>query len=539
MSEASIINMRDYQVKAHDAVWAEYDAGVTRQLVSIATGGGKTYLASHVIRTARARGFERVLFLVHRDELVSQSIDSLEQISPNMSIGVVKAERNDLHADIIVASAQTLAQSRRLAELQDSMSGRLLFVSDECHHDMSPSRRRAIETLVPELLVGLTATPNRGDKVGLDAIYQKIVFHLPMLELIAMGKLTRLRGLRIDTEEDLDSVHTVGNDLNQGELADSIDNDSRNDLIVASYVKHASDRRKTVAFCVTVAHAEHLRDRFRAAGIVAEMVEGETPTEDRRRILGDFKAGRIPVLVNVMVLSEGYDEPGIDCILWTRPTKSQALYVQCIGRGARVAPNQGKESCLVIDFVDSSSRHKLITLPSLAGEESESKAGVKGPGRGEFFDLLDFAQQNTKLRERAAVAVNLFAGSDYIWKTVGGFHMAPAGKGLFLMLKPDGEEFIPCSMETAGAGHLEPLFDRALDMETAMSVAESRMEASPLTLKNARWRTKPLPPSEAQITFAQRLRLVIPAGATRDQVSALIDEKTFERAVRNALREAR
>lgn len=544
--ERSVVPLRAYQQQAHDAVWAAFDRGVKRQLVSIATGGGKTILASHIIRKARAQGFGNALFMVHRDELVRQSVDALRKVNPSLSIGVVKAERNELHADIVVASAQTLAVRSRLDRVAAAVDGKLLFISDECHHDLADSRRRAIDTLNPALLVGLTATPKRGDKAGLDAVYQEIVFHLSMLELIAMGKLAKLKGLRIDTEADLDAVHTRGGEFAENELEDAIDTSARNSLIVEAYQRHASDRKKTVAFCVTVAHANHLVTAFREAGIRAEGIFGPTPSDERQRLLAEFKAGDIPVLVNVMVLSEGYDEPGIDCVLWTRPTKSQALYVQCIGRAARMAEDDGKKDALIIDFVDSSSRHKLISLPSLAGEEvTEQEPRGDSRKQGELFDLLEFAQSKTKLRESAAVAVNLFAGSDYVWRTVDGYHMAPAGKNRWLTLRPVDDGFVPCSVdEEAG---LTPLFDRALDVETAMGVAESRMEANALTAKGAHWRVRAEPPSVAQIQYARRLRVHVPidpyeamaAGFTKARVAELIDEKAFARALRAALREAK
>lgn len=531
---ADVVPLRDYQIAAHDAIWEKFAAGVRRQLISIATGGGKTYLASHVIRTGRERGFERALFMVHRDELVGQSVRALQNVNPNLSIGVMKAERDELAADIIVVSAPTAAQPKRLARLLGATRGRTLFVSDEAHHDMARGRRQIISEVAPALLVGLTATPNRGDKVGLGALYDEIVFHLPMLDLIALGKLSPLKGLRIDTETELDSVHSRDGDFADGELAEAVDNGARNGLIVESWMKHAAGRRKTVAFCVNVAHAEHLVDAFRAAGVRAEAVFGHTSPEDRRRTLDEFHRGEIPVLVNVMVLSEGYDEPGIDCVLWARPTQSQALYVQAIGRAARVSKEDGKEDALIIDFVDSSSRHRLVTFPSLAGETDEVAEGNGGGSArsGEMVDLLEIAAGNKRLKERAAVVVNLFGSSPYLWRTLDSHYVAPAGRGLWLTLREEGDGYRPYLLMSGTSGaHLSPLFDRALDIETAMGIAETRMDASPLTQKSAGWRQRDEAPSDAQIRYARSLRIRIPAGVTKAELSELIDERTFTRAI--------
>lgn len=546
VAERSVINLFPYQQEAFNAVWAAYDGGKSRLLLSMPTGSGKTAVGSHIVREARARGFGRAVFLVHRDELVNQSVNALAMINPNLTVGVCKAERDQLNADIIVASAQTLAREARLARLQAAIAGGdALLLSDEAHHDMAGGRRTVISGISPRLLVGLTATPNRADKVGLDGIYDEIVFHLPILELIAMNRLSKLVGLRIDTETELDGVHTRAGEFAENELETAIDTEARNSLIVESYLRHAQGRRKTVAFCVTVQHAEHLIQAFREAGVHAEGIFGHTPSGERERILSAFSAGDIPVLCNVMVLSEGYDEPGIDCILWCRPTKSQALYIQCIGRGARRSDE--KTDCLVIDFVDASSRHKLVSFPSLTGDADEvEEHGTGGGGslkQGALVDLLEYAQTRKKLRERAAVAVDLFGSSDYLWRTVAGQHMSPTGGNGWLWLREDGDGFVPCLLrETRGEDgkfmtKVRPLFDRALDMETAMGVAENRIDLTPLTGRDAGWRKRVEEPTDGQLRYARALRISIPAGVTKAELAGLIDERTFTLAVRRAMTE--
>ncbi len=534
VGESTLVPLRDYQRTALDVVHERRARGVTRQLVSMATGSGKTVFSAHLIAEA---GLPRTVFMVHRDELVRQSLVTLQRVNPNLSLGVVKADRDDIFADVVIASAQTLAQPRRLERLCQATAGTgLLFVSDEAHHDMAESRLRAITKLAPALLVGLTATPNRADKIGLGHLYQETVFHLSMLELIAMGKLSPIKGLRIDTETDIDGVKTVAGELAEGELADAVNTDARNRLIVESYQRHCADRTRTVAFCVNVKHAEALAEAFVAAGIRAETVFGHTPTEERMATLEAFHRGEIPVLVNVMVLSEGYDEPGIDCVLWARPTKSQSLYIQCIGRSARLSEGTGKRDALIVDFVDSSSRHKLITLPVLAGKEPMAALAAGGESApGEMFDLLGEAQRETRVRERAAVTVNLFGASDFLWRTVGGVHMAPAGKNMWVALVPDGDGFIPQRVNLAPGGPwMEPLFDRALDMEMAFGVAESKVQIHSLTDRNAHWRSTA--PSQAQVDYARKIGVQLPPKLTRGQLSDLIDDRQFTRTFRAALK---
>lgn len=537
-SEKSVIPLRPYQEDAVGAVVAGRGRGLRRMLIAVATGGGKTHIATHLIR----RFGMRAVFLVHRDELVRQSVAAIERINPGLTIGVCKAERDELGADVIVASAQTLGGLRRLERLHAAVGGDVLFISDECHHDPSPTRRRIIETLDPAVLVGLTATPNRADGVGLGGIYEEIVYRLDMLTLIAMNKLAPLRGLRIETETELDGVHTRAGEFAEDELANAVDNPGRNRLIVESWRRHAGDRRRTVVFCVNVAHARHVAEAFREDGVEAEVILGNTPADERLAILDRFHRGLVPVLVNVNVLTEGYDEPAIDCVLMCRPTKSHSLYVQAVGRAARLSPETGKRDALVIDFVDNSTRHSLITLPSLAGaEEVEVKRGAGGSeadrAQGEIVDLLELAQRKQRVRERAAIAVNLFGASPYVWRTVGGYHMARAAAGGYLTLVEEGDGYVPARLTRDDRGPaLERLFDRPLDMETAMSIAESMVGESPLTRRDAHWRQASAPPTPRQVELASRLGIAIPPGVSKVQLSELIDERMFVRQLRAAQR---
>ncbi|MGE3704796.1 MAG: DEAD/DEAH box helicase [Vicinamibacterales bacterium] len=541
------IELRDYQQVAFDAVLRNWrERGITRQLVSLPTGAGKTVLAAHLIGKA---GLDRAVFMVHRDELVRQSVQALRDVSGIESIGVVKADRDDIYADVVVASAQTIARASRLDRLGRALAGQsVLFISDEAHHDAAPTRRNAIETIAPDLLVGLTATPKRGDGVGLDGVYEEIAAHVPMLELIALERLAPLKGLRVESAVDLDGVHTRGGEFVERELADAVNNAARNRLIVESWRKHAAGRRRTVAFCVDVAHAEALRDAFRGAGVTSEAILGSTPSDERQRLLTAFHDGHIAVLTNCMVLTEGYDEPRIDCVLMTRPTKSQALYVQCVGRAARRAPGY-KDDALIIDFVDNTARHRLVSLPSLAGSESPDKEAGKdspaAPGEepseadrkaGEVIDLLSLAQSKQRMREVAARHVNLFAASPFRWKpVVEGILMAPANRGQYVLLVQrggdDGYQPLRLDMGQDGGGpSYEWLFPRALDFEMAAGIAEGKAALNQLTQRDPAWGR--LPATEKQVEYARRVGVRPERGMTRGEISEAIDRARVIRAIK-------
>lgn len=527
----SVLQLRDYQRSAVDAVHAAYARGITRQLVSLPTGAGKTFIAAHLVSETNMR----TVFMVHRDELARQARSEMRKVNPSLSIGICKADQDELGAQLIIASAATIQRESRLSRLCRAVGPGALFISDEAHHDRAAGRMRAIEAVDPALLVGLTATPMRGDKLGLDAIYQEIVFHLPMRMLVERNHLARPVGLRIETEADLDDVHTVANEFNQGELANAIDTDPRNKLIVDSWLAHAQDRKRTVVFCVSVAHAERVRDAFRAVGVAAEMVEGETPIAERQAIFARFRDGAVSVLTNCMILTEGFDEPGIDCAIMARPTKSTGLYIQQVGRALRA--HAGKPDALIIDVVDVTSRHKLVTLPSLSGTEpgkdGERPLSEEDRKAGQVMDLFDTIAHKGKLREREAIMIDLLADSPFLWQALpGGQFMAPAGFAQWLTLLPDGDGFIPVRIhsEKNADPWVEPLLDRSVDADTAMALAESRIPVSALTNKDARWRNAPA--SEAQLDAAVKWRITIPPRPRRGQMTDLINVAAFRAAMK-------
>lgn len=542
------VSLRDYQQAALDAVMANWQRGINRQLVSLPTGAGKTILAAHLIP---ASGLTRTVMMVHRDELVTQSVRALSDVNPALHIGVVKADRDDVFAPVVVASAQTIAREKRLTRLQRAIGDAgVLFISDEAHHDAAPTRRNIIDTLAPALLVGLTATAKRGDGLGLDAVYQEVAFHLPMLELMALGRLSPLKGLRVETGADLDAVATRGGEFVTAQLEKTVNTRERNRAIVESWQRHAADRKRTVAFCVDVAHATDLRDAFREAGIAAETVLGDTPPDERKRIFAAFHDGTLPVLTNCMVLTEGYDEPRIDCVLMCRPTKSQGLYIQCVGRAARRAPGF-KEDALIIDFVDNTSRHTLVSLPSLAGRDpldpkapEDAEAGTEADrAAGEVIDLLSLAQVKHRIRETAARKVNLFSSSPYVWQETAGVPFAVAGRARYLVLQPVGpDQYLPHVVTDGPDGaDARALFTRPLDFEMAMSVAEQRLAAAlqrsdpfdrGLAEQSAPWRDKGLKPTDKQLAYARKLGLKVHNGMSRGDVAMLIDSHHFGRIVR-------
>lgn len=356
--------LRPYQRDAIEAVLAERRAGLRRMVVCLPTGAGKTVIFAHLAELAR----KQVLVLAHRDELVTQAKEKIARALTRGTVAIEQgAERAPRDAKVVVSSIRSLHEARLEEVLKDRDFG--LVIYDECHHAAADDNLRVLRRLGAfepgwsGTLLGFTATTARGDGKGLDAVFEKIVFTRTLPEMIADGYLVPLRGYRISTSADLGRLTAGGADFREEELAEAVDIEERNALVARSIQELARDRR-TIAFCVTVNHARNLSRSLNALGVPAGVVHGMMPKADRQRVLEDFRASRIHALCNVAVLTEGFDDPEVSCVAMARPTRSEGLYAQCVGRGTRLHDN--KKDCLILDFVDLSAL-SLCTLPSLFG----------------------------------------------------------------------------------------------------------------------------------------------------------------------------
>ena len=360
------MQLRPYQQQAIQAVIEAADQGLHRVVVVLPTGSGKTVIFSSLLRILRHR---RALVLAHRSELLDQALDKLRRIvGPDRRLAKEQADQQAPDdAEIVVASLRSLSAER--IERLTARSPFELVIYDECHHAPADDNQRILRDLGlfdrrgDHLLVGFTATTGRGDRRGLEEVFQQIVYDRSLPEMIRDGYLAPLRGVRVTTEADLTALSGGGTDFAVGELEEAVDIRGRNALVARTIQELCRDR-KTLVFCVTVQHARNLARALREVGIAAGMVHGEMPRDERAEVLRAFHTGELMALTNVGVLTEGFDEPTVSCVAMARPTRSDSLYAQCVGRGTRLAP--GKEDCLVIDFVDLSDL-SLVTLPSLFG----------------------------------------------------------------------------------------------------------------------------------------------------------------------------
>ena len=431
------------------------------------------------------------------------------------------------------------------------------IITDECHHGAAATYRRIYEYLgvmaeddeelhsagvavsnfpTDTLHLGVTATPERTDKLGLSDIFDEIVFHRNIQDFIP-DYLCDLRCVQIMTHINIDGVETWAGDLRTEQLSALLNTANCNELIVDAWKEHAMGRL-TLCFTTDVAHARDLCETFQANDIKAAWVCGETPLDERRDILAKFAQGEIEVLTNCAVLTEGYDNPALDCIILARPTKSTLLYTQMIGRGTRTYP--GKNDCLILDVSCISTEHHLVSFPSLFGlplkdqdgeetlteqlEEKEAKLQGIRFGKGlkdreiDLFGKREGGHDAFAMQNLAWVLLKngyrLYLGKDGTINIYSAFSM-PTHYRVFYRNKNETRQ----------------VTTHPVELSWAFGLAESearRVTGGNLTLvdKNARWRRDPA--SDKQLAILSELG-VYQTDLTKGEASDLIGQLFAER----------
>jgi len=516
-----MLELREYQNEAINAIVSRWQAGVTRQLVSLPTGTGKTVVFAALARQLNCR----TLIVAHREELVTQAVDKVAMVWPEVDAGVVMADRDEPGRQVVVASIQSACRPKRLKRLAEQ-DFRLLII-DEAHHAVADTYMKVIDALgfmadAPgKLLVGVTATAKRGDKVALGAVFQEIVFERSISTMIRAGYLADLRGIRVATATDLGGVAVSHGDYATGQLAAVVNTVGRNRIITEAYLEHAAPRRG-IAFTVDVKHAQDLASEFLAAGVEAQAVYGDMPKEERRDILQGFSAGEVQVVTNCNLLTEGYDEPSIEALLMARPTRSSVLYTQMVGRGTRPFP--GKTECLVLDFTDTATG--ICTLGTLAGLPLDAMRN--GQSVAEAEAEREAAEAGKLLRTSSkvvATSFDLLERSRFRWVPLaGGHYRLSAGDGVVLYLKATGTGRYAVGVTKAGQ-LVKRLSDTELPLNYAQGVAEDWIRRHAKTIladKSAPWREAPA--TDKQLAALRKFGITPPKGLTRGRASDLLDE---------------
>jgi superfamily II DNA or RNA helicase len=552
------MQLRPYQIDIVNKVrqdWQRTNPKTGEQfndlLVVAATGAGKTQsflesvLGGHGFDSLIANG-ERVLILAHRDELIQQPLERIKDYWPEwfFQTGVVKAGLNQCDRQIIIASVATVTQEHRLAKIL--AYGPISYViTDEAHHATADSYKRiyaALKATNPSVKhLGVTATPKRADETGLIEVFEHVSAKYGIKELVPqylvppkwLGIATNIKLVKSDGK----AIDSAAGDFVAKQLADAFEVDNCFDIVVSSHQKYTAGR-KSMAFTVSVKGAYALAQKFNEAGVSAIGLDGTTPREERRQILRDFHAGKYEVLCNCAVLTEGFDEPGVSCIHMVRPTKSDSLYTQIIGRGLRVVA--GKQDCLILDYAPAEQRNlanlgDLLGAPRKVTETKNLLEAEPGDVIGGFtFDgeLKGLRGNPLELVERQ---LNYLDTSTYIWDRMDGWLILSLGKNgsgverlmaitpprsddphkLYLLIKPDKvwEWSVSCLAEHEDFGEISDIAGAYAD-EHAVGV---------LAGKDQWWQKQPA--SEPQWNYIKKLvgkKGLLPGRLTKVEASKLI-----------------
>ncbi|MBC5995481.1 DEAD/DEAH box helicase [Romboutsia ilealis] len=381
-----MIELRDYQIECVDKILNMKDGN---KICYLPTGSGKTIIMSEIAR--RLTG--RVLIVVDQQELRQQSIDKIKMIcGENESVGSVQGKLDDVYKRIVVATRQSLIhpKSDRLHRILENGNFEIVMF-DECHRAV-----HQIQTIINKInatiVVGFSATPWN---VELRSIFDGFIYEKDTIEMIENGYLCDVNCLAVKSNTDLSTVSVVAGEFNQKQLSDTVDNASRNSLIVKAYKEYASDRKHTVIFATSIDHATNLANAFNLNNISARSLDSTISSDERERVLNDFKKGKYKVLVNCQILTTGFDFDALSCIIMAAPTKSKIKYVQQLGRGLRLY--EDKKDCLVLDIADNY-KNNLMSMKSIF-DVNDSETILKAKERKEY----EKREQERRLEEQRKI----------------------------------------------------------------------------------------------------------------------------------------
>lgn len=356
------MELRPYQQEAKDSIFQEWEKGIRNTLLVLPTGCGKTIVFAKVTEDCVRNG-DRVLILAHRGELLEQAADKIAK-STGLGCATEKAEESCLGSwfRITIGSVQSLMRETRLSRFPEDYFDTIII--DEAHHCISDSYQRVLKHFPEAKVLGVTATPDRGDMRNLGQVFESLAYEYTLPKAIKEGYLSSIKAVTIPLRVDLTGVGVQSGDFKAGDLGTALD--PYLEGIAEEMEKYCRDK-KTVVFLPLVKTSQKFRDILNEHGFRAAEVNGESA--DRTEVLEDYAAGKYNVLCNSMLLTEGWDCPDVDCIVVLRPTKVRSLYCQMVGRGTRIAPR--KEHLLLLDFLWHTERHELCHPAHLICENEE------------------------------------------------------------------------------------------------------------------------------------------------------------------------
>lgn len=434
------IKLRDYQQEVLNII-DNLEPGA--YLIQMATGLGKTATFTNIKRKGK------VLVLAHREELINQPVRYY-----NCPVGIEMADKHSNGEAVVIASVMTLIH--RLDNFKSDEFD--VIIIDEAHHAAAESYKKIINYFKPRLLLGFTATPNRGDNIRLDDVFQKIIYQKDLRWAIQNKYLTDINCLRVNIGYDISKVARRMGDFVTSELEEALNTDALNGAIAEAYKKYA--KGATLIFATSVKHAQDI------AKMIPGAVAVTADTKNREELINKFTNREIHCLVNCMIFTEGTDMPLVETVMIARPTQNSSLYTQMVGRGLRLYP--GKDKLTLIDLVGVTGKANLCTAPSLLGIDLNSVPKTQQDEiQGDLFDLPDLINQKSDCIEswiRNIEIVNLWAkGQQYNLHNVNWFKMP---NGDFILQLKGKKLKIPAQNELG-----ETILDRPMKMQEAFDIA--------------------------------------------------------------------
>ncbi len=549
------MTLRPYQQQALDAIKRNPR---TRGIVAIPTGTGKGHIVPDIVKTLQARS---ALFLAHREELINQLRDHLEGGLNWMQVEVEQSGRRaSSFTPYIVASVPTLTASKCKRLLNMAPRRFDMIVCDEAHHATADSYceiwkhfgildQDGNKPPVPAIpLIGLTATPARGDNVGLHNVFDQIIYQYSLKQAIEDGWLVPIHAYSVQTNVNLDKVKIRRGDYATKDLSEAVATKERNEAVYDACQKNAKGL-KTLIFCVDVEHSAQMAEMFRAHGRPAKHIDGKMNSYQRSSIIEWF--GKTPgaVLCNCQIVTEGTDIPSVECVVMARPTKSSTLYMQCIGRGTRLAKGaydyaesvrMGKDKMILLDITDSSAEvgHAAVNVGSIFGAPFPRKKltgqNIVDEVKQQEIDLKagKYEQGATQAVNTTTIRFDLWAkpepvkGSKMQWMDRGGVLVLNLADKGTVELQSDLLDRWAVSHIARGNRIAEVVVEGLSGRDAAVKYAENwvnenHAETVRLTKKDAPWRRKP--PTRKQRDLCRKFHITVPTGATCGDVANAID----------------
>ena len=398
--------------------YAHTPKGITRQMVVLPTGSGKTVIFSELIKRKKLK----TLVIAHRLELLEQAEQKLKMVAPDVEVGIFCGERKELGKQVTIASIQSAASPRHREQfLKEDFE---LLIIDEAHHASARTYLELVDYLgfkqfdkvrnnkasESGIVLGFTATAKRGDRKALKSVFDKIVYEMQLEELVEKDFLTRPKGLHVTVDIDLEEVQTVMGDYKKLSLRKVMTSPAAREIVAKTIKKFANDRSGIVFSC-DINHAEMLHQDISQAGFKSAVVHSCVPLDRRKKVLKDFSAGKLQFLINPMILTEGFDCPIADCMINAAPTLNRPLYIQKAGRVLRLHPE--KEDALLIDFGYAGEESPLKTAQTLGSyvevKKVDDKLELLSAEEKEAYEkkLLEELEEERKREEEAQEKLKL------------------------------------------------------------------------------------------------------------------------------------